>query len=93
MRICGVWPRGFPLEVRRYRNTQLLHAASLLAARDHGELTIYKCKDIIVVLCPWDTVAYSSAGRPGVSLGFEARTPLPAPIDLLYRVSSASRIH
>lgn len=87
MRICGVWPRGSRLEVRRYRNAPPLHAFSRWAARDHGERTIHKCKGIIVVLCPWGTIVSSSAGRPGVSPGFEARTPLPAPIDLLYRVS------
>lgn len=86
VRIRGVGQRGPTWELRRPLSAPPLPAASRSAAGGHREPTIYKCKGLIV-LCPRDTIVYSSAVHPGVSPKFAARTPFPAPTDWLYRTN------
>lgn len=87
VRIGGVGPHGPTWELRRFRSAAPLPAASRWAARGRRERTTYKCKGLIVVLRPRDTVVYAWAVRPGVSPRFAARTPFPAPTNLLYRAN------
>lgn len=56
-----------------------------LGSRRPPRRTIYKCKGL--VLCLRDTIVYLSAGCPGVSPEFAARSPFPAPTDLLFRAN------
>lgn len=87
MRIGGVRLRGPTWEVRSLARAPPPYAASRGAPGGRRRRAIYKCKGLIVVLCSKDTIVYSSAGLLGVFPGFAARTPLPAPKDLLSRAN------
>lgn len=50
-----------------------------LGSRGPSRRAIYKCKGLIVVLCPRDTIVYLPPGRPAFSLGLRRALPSPPP--------------